>query len=409
MAKTRATSRRRGVGSITKYETSAGIRWRWQIRIPLDLENPSGGSKQSGQAGYLTMQEADDALQAFRRLTESQKAAQQSGIPTVGDFASEWLKGLRLENSTIYGYEKIVRNHIAPYLGRLRLDQVTPTRIARHYKELQDHGRKDSKALGAGLSANTVNKVHVTLGAIFDAAVSDGYISTNPARQKRTVNAPTGKHIRAQKVEMQTWTAEQLQMFLNWDRDSLQDELYPLWHLIAHTGMRRSEALALKWTDIDQAHARISVRRAADVTRRNVEKTTKTGRARVVDIDQKTVDVLKAWKAVRGSLSLDLARPEAYVFGNVSGEMRSPNEVGARWSYRITKAREELGEDNLPRLTIHGLRHTHATLLMSIGEHPKIVQERLGHSDISTTMNTYSHVTPTMQRDAVERLSRLFS
>lgn len=409
MPRTRTISRRRGVGSITKYDTASGTKWRWQIRIPIDLENPKAGSKQSGQAGYSTMQEADKALQDFRRLTENQKVAQHNGIPTIEGFAAEWLKGLMLENSTIYGYEKLVRNHIVPYLGKLRLDQVTPTRIARHYKELQDHGRKDSKALGTGLSANTVNKVHVTLGAIFDAAISDGYVSINPARQKRTVNAPTGKQIRAQKVEMQTWTAEQLQMFLKWDRDSLQDELHPLWHLIAHTGMRRSEALALKWTDIDQSHARISIRRAADVTQRNVEKTTKTGRARVVDIDQATVDVLKSWKSTRGSLSLDLARPEAYVFGNIAGEMRSPNEVGARWSYRISKAREELGEDNLPRLTIHGLRHTHATLLMSIGEHPKIVQERLGHSDISTTMNTYSHVTPTMQRDAVERLSRLFS
>lgn len=355
------------------------------------------------------MQQADDALQKFRLLTQTQKAAQQSGIPLVGVFAWQWVKGLRLASSTIYGYEKIIRNHIDPYLGQLRLDQVTATRIARHYKELQDHGRKDSKAPGSALSSNTVNKVHVTLGAIFDAAVADGYLASNPTRQKRTVNAPTGKQIRAEKLEMQTWTAEQLQMFLNWDRDSLKDELYPLWHLIAHTGMRRSEALALKWSDIDQTNSRISIRRAADVTKRNVEKTTKTGRTRVVDIDRATFDVLKSWKSVRGSLSLDLARGDSYVFGNVSGEMRSPNEIGARWSYRIAKAREVLGEENLPRLTIHGLRHTHATLLMSIGEHPKIVQERLGHSDISTTMNTYSHVTPTMQRDAVERLSRLFS
>lgn len=409
MARAKSMSRRRGVGSITRYETSSGVKWRWQIRIPVDAENPSAGTRLAGQAGYSSMQEADDALQDFRRLSESQKAAQVSGLPTIQDFAAEWLSGLRLENSTIYGYEKLIRNHINPYLGNLRLDQITATRIARLYRELQNSGRKDSKAYGQALSANTVNKVHVTLGALLDAAVADGYISVNPARQKRVVNAPTGKQIRAQKREMRTWTAQQLQAFLIWDKESFKDELHALWHVIAHTGMRRSEALALKWNDIDTSNERISIRRAADVTKRNVEKTTKTGRSRVVDIDGATVEVLKAWKSIRGSLSLDLARPEAYVFGNLAGEMRSPNEVGARWTYRVKKAREELGADNLPELTIHGLRHTHATLLMSIGEHPKIVQERLGHTDISTTMNIYSHVTPTMQRDAVQRLSQLFS
>ena len=109
------------------------------------------------------------------------------------------------------------------------------------------------------------------------------------------------------------------------------------------------------------------------------------------------------YKAKRGAISLDLARADAYVFGNDAGEIRSPNEVSRRWTSRVQRAQAQL--DELPRVTLKGLRHTHATLLLEPGEHPKVVQERLGHSTITTTMNIYSHVTPTMQKAAVDRFA----
>ena len=91
------------------------------------------------------------------------------------------------------------------------------------------------------------------------------------------------------------------------------------------------------------------------------------------------------------------------MFGNDAGEIRAPNEVSRRWTNRVQRAQAEI--DELPRVTLRGLRHTHATLLLELGEHPKIVQERLGHSTITTTMNIYSHVTPTMQKTAVVRFA----
>ena len=139
------------------------------------------------------------------------------------------------------------------------------------------------------------------------------------------------------------------------------------------------------------------------MTTRNKAKTTKTGSARVLDLDAETLAVLKAYKVKRGTISLDLARADAYVFGNDAGEIRSPNEVSRRWTHRVRRAQTDL--DELPRVTLKGLRHTHATLLLELGEHPKVVQERLGHSTITTTMNIYSHVTPTMQKAAVDRFA----
>lgn len=377
------------------------------MRVPVNPEHREDGDRQAGKAGYLTAEAADDALQEARKKLRDLGTIVRGGPPSIGDYSLQWIAGLSLENSTIESYRKIVRNHVGPYLGSIKLDQLTATRLARHYRELSDHGRKDAQHLGEGLSANSVNKVHVVIGAMLDAAIDDGHIGVNPARKSRTVKAPTGKQIRAQRPELETWTAADLRRFLDWDRGD--DPLYPLWHLLAHTGMRRGEAVALRWGDVDLSGLRVSIRRAADITKRNAVKTTKTGNARVVDIDQETADVLRAWKGQRGALSLDLARPGAYMFANLEGEMRAPNEVGARWAYRVKKARLELGEEHVKHLTIKGLRHTHATLLLELGVHPKVVQERLGHSQISTTMNIYSHVTPTMQKDAVARLAQLLS
>jgi integrase len=397
-------SRRTGRGALYKYTVKAGIRWRWQLYVPVDAYEPDGATKRIGGGGFLTADDADDALRAALTKIKNQEVLGGSSTPTIGNYSDQWLASLRLEDSTIYGYQKIVRNHVKPYLGGIRIDRLTATRLARHYLDLSDSGRKDAGHVGEPLSANTVNKVHIVIGAMLDAAIDDGFISQNPARKKRTVRAPTGRQIRAERPEIQTWSSVQLKEFLEWDRDVLHDELYTLWRCIAWTGMRRSEALALRWSDIDVANQRISVRRAANVIKRNVAKTTKTGGSRVIDIDQQTVNDLKAWKALCGSIALELARPDSYIFGTLSGMIRSPNEVGARWSYRIKRARQHFGENNLGALTIKGLRHTHATLMLELGVHPKVVQERLGHSNITTTMNIYSHVTPTMQKSAVEKL-----
>lgn len=397
-------SRRTGRGSITAYDTKAGTRWRWQLRVPVDPDEPDGPQRQTGGGGFLTAGDADDALMDARRKLQN-RLAFATEVPTVARFAETWLDGLVLEPSTVAGYRRLSRNHVVPQLGSLALDKVTPTRIARHYRELSQSGRRDKAGFGKGLSSNTVNKVHVLLGAMFEAARSDGLIPTNPVRKSSVVKAPTGRQVRAEQAEMVTWSPQQLAAFLRWDRDQYRDGLYPLWHLVAHAGLRRSEALALRWSDLNVNAGRLSVRRALDTTTRNRTKATKGHHARVVDVDAGTVAVLRAWKRELGGVSLDLVRADAYVFGNLAGEARSPNEISRRWRTRVEAARKHLGADALPAITLHGLRHTHATILLELNENPKVVQERLGHSSIVTTMNVYSHVTPTMQRAAADRLA----
>lgn len=125
-------SRRRGVGSITSYKTKAGVRWRWQLRVPVEPENVDAGTKLAGQAGYATAKSADAGLQEARRKLLAHVRVTPRGAPTVGDFAASWLDGLRLEAWTIQGYRRIIRNHVVPRLGATRLDRLTASRLNAH-------------------------------------------------------------------------------------------------------------------------------------------------------------------------------------------------------------------------------------------------------------------------------------
>lgn len=153
---------------------------------------------------------------------------------------------------------------------------------------------------------------------------------------------------------------------------------------------------------------RAEFRRAAEPVLPKATKVPKTGKGRLLDIDNETIAILKEWKATRANLGPDFVLPESFVFGTVDNQLRSPNSVTGRWTRAVKKARIALGEDIMRRVTIKELRHSHATILFELGIQPKIVQEGMGHSNISTTMNIYSHVTPTVQRGAVDQLSEHF-
>jgi integrase len=237
--------------------------------------------------------------------------------------------------------------------------------------------------------------------------VRDGRLAVNPADK---ATPPSARQ--AASPEMRTWTGAELARFLDWAKVR-DEELQPAWLVLAMTGMRRGEALALRWGDIDFTSGTISVRRAVSLIRNKgvvgeiVVGPPKSGKPRVVDIDEQTLATLRTYRAWRGSLSLALARPDAYVLGRLDGAPRQPEHFSRSFQTQLAAARLDLGEDALPEIRLHDLRHTHATLLLAGGVHPKIVSERLGHAKISITLDTYSHIIPTLQREAASKLAAL--
>lgn len=400
---------RYGSGAVYSYtyknKTRAVKKWRYQLWALKDPQNPHSETERFSKSGFTTKREAQAALDELKKkLAEGRKA--RTTALTLSTYADTWFSGLRLATTTMQGYQKIIRNHISPVLGDYELEALTPTLINAHYTELLRNGQRNKagELVGKPLSPNSVNKVHTVLAAILDSAVDDGLLNTNPAK-KSVVKPPKTKEINASKEEINPWTAAELKAFLDWDKHTYNDPLYTLWLVYAKTGMRRSEALALRWGDLDTVNMKLAIRRAVDSGKPGHVKPPKSGQSRVIDLSADDVKAFKEWKATRAQISFEFAKPGAYIFGNDAGALRSPNEIGRRWSYRTNRAMKEVPE--IHRITLHDLRHTHATLLLMAGVQPKVVQERLGHSTIAITMNIYSHVMPSMQRQAVDSLSAL--
>jgi integrase len=271
-------------------------------------------------------------------------------------------------------------------------------------RQLEASGRADGRG---GLSARTVRYVFTILRSALGDAVKQGWLSVNPT-DRSTAPSPS----EARPPEMQAWTAMELSRFLSW-ADAQDGDLAMGWRLLAATGTRRGEALALRWRDVDLDAGRLAVRRSVGVVKAKgageqlVEGPAKTGQSRVVDLDSGTVAALRVYRSTRELLALDLARDSALVLSNLDGTHRHPERFSRRFVGQVTQARNALGEDQLPVIRLHDLRHTHATLLFADGVPVKVISERLGHASATITLTVYQHVQPGMGRQAADRFAAL--
>jgi integrase len=308
---------------------------------------------------------------------------------SLGEFLrSEWLPAIRttVRATTFANYVTHVECQMIPHLGDLKLSDIQGRTLNGFYATLLAKGRVDGSG---GLAPSSVRRLHAALHKALKDAVRWGYLRENPA------DAADPPKLRAEgPKEMATWSAQQLRSFLNQARS---DPLYPLWFVLATTGMRRGEVLGLRWCDIDLEAGHISVRQSVVAVGREVQLSTpKTSRSRrVVAIDKRTCEVLADFRA----RSMHIGAKEL-IFGHCFRGAISPTAVTKRFRQLV----ETYG---LPRIRLHDLRHTHATLALEAGVHPKIVSERLGHSTVSLTLDVYSHAVPHMQRDAADQIAQV--
>ncbi len=401
MMTARARRRSPGSGGVYSYRTGAGQRWRVKGTVTL----ADCTVRQVHKRGFLTSKAAREWLADAQ--AEGRKGAYvEPSRERLGPYGAQVIAGLRLKPQTRASYLKNWRNHVGPYpLASLPLAQVTGAMLTAHYQVLERSGRKDHRA-GEGLSPRTTRYVHVIIHRVLAQAVKDGQLARNPAD---AATPPTAREARP--PEMTCWTAGQLATFLGWARENAVNA--PLWHLLAMTGLRRGGAVALRWRDLSADGATLIIRRSAGMVRvkgegaEMVEGSTKTDRPRPIDLDPPTVAVLRSWKAGRGELALSLARPDALIFGDLEGRHRNGEHVSRQFARDLARCREAAGEDQLPVIRLHDLRHTHATILLTSREPVHVVSQRLGHASPVITMTVYAHVLPGSQREAAERFARL--
>lgn len=391
-----------GAGGVREYVLSDGSS-RWEIYFSED--DAQGDLRRRFKKGFVTelaaMQELQ-AIQVHQREGRHQRTVKES----FGQFAEAYLAGLRVKPTTLAGYRRYFRVHIQPALGSMKLSSITRNDLDRLYRAMESSGRRDAYGLGKPSSPASVRHVHALIKQILKSAVDDGLIMRNPADR---ANPPSASQARA--PEIKTWDASESIRFLNRARTN-GDYLYLAWQLLLGSGMRRGELVALRWQDVDLANGQIAIRRSYYYIKQMGEAplkgfgSPKNGRTRVVDIDPRLVAELRAHKdqatAARVAISGD-----SLVLPNRKGEPLNPERLTQQFRARVLAARDD--HPDLTLITLHGLRHTHATLLLSGGIHPKVVQERLGHSNIMITLNTYSHVLPTLQRGAATTIGDMLS
>src|SRR5215212_1819511 len=229
--------RQAGEGTISEYQTKAGPRYLIKYKNPREGEGPEWIVRR----GFLTRKAAASALGDVN--AEIRRGAHVVPVKmTVGQWLDQWAAGLRVAPSTHASYAKNVRLHLKPQLGDIPLARLTGTHISVLYRDLERDGRQDHKA-GSPLSARTVRYCHTILKAALRDAVAQGHIVANPAAR---ANPPAAREAKA--PEIHPWTAAQLSSFLIWaDEQGCSDAV--AWRVLAYTGMRRGELLALRWRD----------------------------------------------------------------------------------------------------------------------------------------------------------------
>jgi integrase len=326
------------------------------------------------------------------RLTEAQRQAQAGQLvigrdQSVEQYLERWLAEAvqhSVRPTTYMNYELCVRR-LLPYLGRVRLRALTPQHIQHAVGKLLD----------GGLAARTVRQVHMVLRCSLKQAVLWRLIASNPSD---AVRAP-----RAERKEMQTLTEEEVRRLLT---ATVGTRHQSLWIFLVTSGVRLGEALGLRWSDIDFVAGTATIQRALQRQRGVglvfVEPKSARGR-RTVTLPPETLAVLAAHRE-----DLDREREEA---GDrwQDHELVFPSPIGRPrdMSYLSFTFHRGLKRASLPRLRIHDLRHTAATHLMTNHVNPKVVQELLGHSTISITLDTYSHVLQPLAREASALMSSL--
>lgn len=363
-------------------------RLSWGFTV--DLGPKGGPRKQRQKAGFRTKEDAQTALSELVTDAGRGDYVEPSKL-TVGEYLTRWLEAVRGEYApgTHDRARLDIERYIVPRIGEIKLQQLTSTDVKGLYANLRESGRLRGSG---GLSESSIHRTHITLRRALSDAVEDRLLARNPA---------AGTHKQPEGEEAAYWTLDELRAFY---AHVAEDRLLPLWRLAGFTGLRRGEIADLRWRNVDldggQLHLASQRAKGAGEVRSG---RLKGKRGRTVALDPATVAALRTWR--KRQAEERMAWPgewpaEGWLFTHEDGSPLHPDSITKAFRKRVRNA-------GLPTLTFHGLRHSHAAHMLLNGTHPKIVQERLGHSSLQVTGDIYSHVSPGLQDAAAAQVAAL--
>lgn len=314
---------------------------------------------------------------------------------TLKEYFVRWLEDYAktaLRPTSFQTYYTLIHQHIIPSIGHITLQQLQPMHLQRFYNEQLQKGRVDGQG---GLSAQSVVKLHVIIKSALGHAVKWQLINRNVAD---LADPPA-----IRKKDIVTLNAEEVAHFLELAKES---RYYITYLLAITTGLRRGEILGLRWKDIHFEEKRASIQKNLVVVKGTpiLQEPKTNGSKRSISLPITTVEALKKYKRIQSQEKLKQGinyQDNDLIVATSVGTPVNPRNLPRSFYQLMKKA-------NLADIRFHDLRHTHATLMLQQGVHPKIVSERLGHSNTRITADIYSHVLPSMQEEAVDQFEKMF-
>lgn len=374
---------------IKKYTTKNG-ETRYLFQTYLGIDPITGKERRTTRRGFKTMKEAKQAERNLLLDVEENglPSNQSDGFqdPTFEELASLWLENYKttVKPSTFENVKSKVEKMTEEHFKELKLKKITVAYCQRVVIEL---------------SKNYVLYNHYlsVINRIFKYAVLMDILDSNPFDK---VIKPKSRQIQRKGNFL---TKEELKEFLKLAQTTTLSYFFPLVHLMAYTGLRQGEALALKWSDIDFENKKITVNKTAvRIKEKQTLQTPKTKNSkRVISIDSATLSILRSWKKDQIKIYFKNGKhfkgDENFIFTNQRGEWVHIHNF-------IRYFKRFIADHKLKQITPHGLRHTHASLLFSAGVEPKNISDRLGHSTVQITLDLYTHITEEQRTDTVDKL-----
>lgn len=374
---------------IKQYKKKNGEK-AWYFKTYLGIDPLTGKKKYTTKRGFRTQKEAKTALS--RLELELQKTGMPTSTNTTFKEAAElWLESYKKTvKESSYSRTKIIFNkHIYPKFGNIKLSKINTAYCQKVVNDWSEKGTSKQYPL----FINYMNKV-------FKYAINIGLTSDNP-----TLNLLIPKPQIKTEKKLKLYTKEQLELFLN--EVSQEQNLYfknrdyTLFRLLAFSGCRIGEILALTWDTINFKTNEMAIKKTvARSDKYYISETPKTKKSnRIIYLDEKTIKQLKFWKLEQRKYLFQLGFTKAnYLFTNDENNFTINQSVAERYNIY----RERAG---LPYIGLHGFRHTHASMLYEAGADHKEVQERMGHANIKTTMDTYTHITNSKKEETTQKLT----
>ena len=384
---------------VSRKHPATGKYERWRIRWELPPDPYTGERRRGAQRGFPTRKAAETRLAEILGQVHAGTYVTPSR-QRLGPYLAAWLQGLGVKPTSLDNYRVAAEVHVTPRLGGIAISDLTAEQVDGLYRELERHGKAAGKCRTAGvtckehgcaperhdgLGPKSVRHVHTMLRKALSDAVERGYVGRNVAD---LANPPTQRAARGRRARDKAWTSAQLRAFLD---AVTHDRLAPAWQLVATTGLRRAELCGLRWSDVDLEHGRLRIAQTVTEVRGQlvVQNDGKTDAAeRSLALDARTVEALRRWK--KRQAEERLAWPGEWpdtdlVFTRETGEGYRPKRLSSEFTQTVDRA-------GLPRIGVHGMRHTAATLALRAGVSPEVVSKRLGHSSVVVTLSIYAHV-----------------